>query len=95
MWCYPALKRWGECRLFSIDPPTARDLDDALSIQPLPGGNFRVGVHIADVAHFVRYSHLLSLWWSMGQLTCSCLSACGMSAGSVYAIDAASALPMI
>lgn len=42
------------CRLFSIDPPTARDLDDALSIQQLPGGNFRVGVHIADVAHFIR-----------------------------------------
>ena len=42
------------CRLFSIDPPTARDLDDALSVQPLPGGNYRVGVHIADVAHFIK-----------------------------------------
>jgi DIS3-like exonuclease 2 len=46
--------------IFSIDPPTARDLDDALSIEPLPGGDeeggnaaWRVGVHIADVAHFV------------------------------------------
>ena len=45
------------CRLFSIDPPTARDLDDALSVESLPEGNFRVGVHIADVAHFVRYIH--------------------------------------
>lgn len=42
-----------EARIFSIDPTTARDLDDALSIQPLPNGMFRVGVHIADVAHFV------------------------------------------
>ena len=40
-------------RIFSIDPPTARDLDDALSIEALPGGTFRVGVHIADVAFFV------------------------------------------
>lgn len=52
-------------RICSIDPLTARDLDDALSIEPLPpgtflggaagggGGGWRVGVHIADVAHFV------------------------------------------
>lgn len=48
------------CRLFSIDPPTARDLDDALSIEPLPNGHFRVGVHIADVAHFIKYVAVLS-----------------------------------
>ena len=49
------------CRIFSIDPPTARDLDDALSIEPAPARKgdaaaaaaWRVGVHIADVAHFV------------------------------------------
>ena len=41
-------------RVFSIDPPTARDLDDALSIDALPDGTFEVGVHIADVSHFVR-----------------------------------------
>ena len=41
-------------RICSIDPLTARDLDDALSVEPLPGdGGWRVGVHIADVAHFV------------------------------------------
>lgn len=40
-------------RVFSIDPPTARDLDDALSVTRLPNG-LRVGVHIADVSHFVR-----------------------------------------
>ncbi|XP_076061919.1 uncharacterized protein LOC143037493 isoform X9 [Oratosquilla oratoria] len=42
-----------EC-IFSIDPATARDLDDAVSCTPLPNGNFRVGVHIADVSFFVR-----------------------------------------
>ncbi|GBF88688.1 DIS3-like exonuclease [Raphidocelis subcapitata] len=51
-------------RIFSIDPITARDLDDALSIEQLPpqtaaaaggaaGPRWRVGVHIADVASFV------------------------------------------
>jgi DIS3-like exonuclease 2 len=43
-------------RIFSIDPPTARDLDDALSIEELPNGLFRIGVHIADVSHFVTPS---------------------------------------
>lgn len=42
------------CRIFSIDPPSARDLDDALSIENLSDGFFRVGVHIADVSYFVR-----------------------------------------
>jgi exoribonuclease R len=47
-------------RVFSIDPPTARDLDDALSVEDLGGGGpggerlLRIGVHIADVSHFVR-----------------------------------------
>ena len=40
-------------RIFSIDPPTARDLDDALSVQSLGNGLYRIGVHIADVSHFV------------------------------------------
>ncbi|XP_074045758.1 DIS3-like exonuclease 2 isoform X4 [Macrotis lagotis] len=39
--------------VFTIDPSTARDLDDALSCKPLPDGNFEVGVHIADVSYFV------------------------------------------
>lgn len=39
--------------IFTIDPATARDLDDAMSCLPLPNGNFRVGVHIADVSYFV------------------------------------------
>ncbi|KAJ1384391.1 Ribonuclease II/R, conserved site [Sesbania bispinosa] len=39
--------------IFTIDPSTATDLDDALSIEKLPNGNFRVGIHIADASYFV------------------------------------------
>ncbi|KAI4307300.1 hypothetical protein L6164_030504 [Bauhinia variegata] len=39
--------------IFTIDPSAATDLDDALSVEKLPNGNFRVGVHIADVSYFV------------------------------------------
>ncbi|KAL9173250.1 hypothetical protein ABFS82_03G101200 [Erythranthe guttata] len=39
--------------IFTIDPATASDLDDALSVERLPNGVFRVGVHIADVSYFV------------------------------------------
>ena len=38
----------------SIDPPGCVDIDDALHAQQLPNGNYEVGVHIADVTHFVR-----------------------------------------
>lgn len=38
----------------SIDPPGCQDIDDALHARPLSNGNFEVGVHIADVSHFVR-----------------------------------------
>uniref|UniRef100_A0A5S6R1P7 RNB domain-containing protein n=1 Tax=Trichuris muris TaxID=70415 RepID=A0A5S6R1P7_TRIMR len=37
----------------SIDPPGCTDIDDALHCRPLPNGHFEVGVHIADVSHFV------------------------------------------
>jgi protein SSD1 len=47
-----------EC-IFSIDPPTARDLDDALSCTVLEDGNYEIGVHIADVSHFVKPETLL------------------------------------
>ena len=39
---------------FTIDPDTAKDFDDALSIRYLENGNCEVGVHIADVTHFVK-----------------------------------------
>jgi exosome complex exonuclease DIS3/RRP44 len=38
----------------SIDPPGCVDIDDALHARKLPNGNFEVGVHIADVSHFVK-----------------------------------------
>jgi protein SSD1 len=41
-------------RIFTIDPDTAKDLDDALSLKLNDDGTYDVGVHIADVAYFVK-----------------------------------------
>lgn len=49
-------KRWDmrEITTFTIDPDTAKDFDDALSIRYLENGECEVGVHIADVTHYVK-----------------------------------------
>lgn len=44
---------------FTIDPKDAKDFDDALSIQQLENGNWEVGVHIADVTHYVHPESLI------------------------------------
>ena len=38
----------------TIDPADAKDFDDALSFHILPNGNYEIGIHIADVSHYVR-----------------------------------------
>ncbi|KAK6070194.1 RNB domain-containing protein [Seiridium cupressi] len=43
----------------SIDPVGCQDIDDALHARALPNGNFEVGVHIADVSHFVKPSNAM------------------------------------
>lgn len=46
---------------FTIDPADAKDFDDALSLQKLQNGNWEVGVHIADVSHYVQPGTVLDL----------------------------------
>ena len=44
---------------FTIDPADAKDFDDALSLKQLENGNWEVGVHIADVTHYVKTNSLV------------------------------------
>ena len=47
--------------IVTIDPQDARDFDDAISLEQLDNGHWRLGVHIADVAHFVPQGSLLDV----------------------------------
>ena len=44
---------------FTIDPKDAKDFDDALSARKLENGNWEVGVHIADVTHYVKFEGVI------------------------------------
>lgn len=54
-------KRWDmrDICTFTIDPKDAKDFDDALSIQKLENGLWQIGVHIADVSHYVKPGTIL------------------------------------
>ena len=59
---------------FTIDPVDAKDFDDALSIQQLANGNWEVGIHIADVSHYVKKNTVID-------------KEAGIRATSVYLVD--------
>ncbi len=44
---------------FTIDPADAKDFDDALSFTKLENGNYEIGIHIADVSHYVKENTIL------------------------------------
>ena len=46
---------------FTIDPYDAKDFDDALSVQKLKNGNWEVGVHIADVSHYIQTDDIIDV----------------------------------
>ncbi|KAH7926750.1 RNB-domain-containing protein [Leucogyrophana mollusca] len=51
---YEVRKDLRQERIFTIDPDSAKDLDDALSVKANDDGTYDIGVHIADVSHFVK-----------------------------------------
>ncbi len=51
---YEDRRDFREILTFTIDPDTAKDFDDAISYEVLENGDLEIGVHIADVSHYVR-----------------------------------------
>lgn len=55
----PKRKDFRGVTTMTIDPHDAKDFDDALSFEKLQNGNFSIGIHIADVSHYVRVGEVL------------------------------------
>ncbi len=51
---YSERRDFRDITTFTIDPDDAKDFDDALSLRKLENGNWEVGVHIADVTHYIK-----------------------------------------
>src|SRR6056297_294693 len=56
---YKKRRDFRDVTTFTIDPADAKDFDDALSLKKLGNGNWEVGVHIADVTHYVTANTLI------------------------------------
>lgn len=58
---YKARTDLREYPICSVDPPGCTDIDDALHCRPIGGDKLEIGVHIADVSHFIRPKNALDL----------------------------------
>jgi ribonuclease R len=57
---YASRRDFRNIATFTIDPKDAKDFDDALSIQMLDNGHWEIGVHIADVTHYVKHNSAIN-----------------------------------